>query len=409
MRIVWKSDEINFDNAATTPPLRSVIKAVREFAPIYASVHRGNGKHSRLSSELYEASRYEIMDFFGASAEQNTLIYLKNTTEAINKLSNRLSRSSGKKDTVIATRMEHHSNDLPWRRNFKVLYAGLTPSGRLDLEDLEIKLKENAGRVRLVAVTAASNVTGYVNPLHQIAEISHRYGAEIFADCAQYTAHLPLDMKDRYASDHIDYIAFSSHKMYAPFGIGVLIGHSGSFTGEPDCSGGGTVKFVTEGDVIWDDPPHNEEGGTPNLIGVVALLAAIKSLKTFGMRNIGNREAELSAYAFEKLSGIKGIKLYSDRSLPRIGVITFNLKDIFHEDLSAALSDRAGIAVRSGCFCAQPYVQNLLRLSGDEILKYKHKPLSERPGMVRVSFGFYNRKKEVDLLIDSLQEFLTEG
>jgi selenocysteine lyase/cysteine desulfurase len=176
-RIVLKTDEINFDNAATTPPLKSVMTAVREFAPFYSSVHRGSGKHSRLSSEIYEASRYEIMDFFGASADSDTLIYLKNTTEAVNRLSNRLAQARGRKDTVIATRMEHHSNDLPWRRNFKVLYAGLTSGGRLDLNDLESKLKENAGRVRLVAVAAASNVTGYVNPLHQIAELAHRYGA----------------------------------------------------------------------------------------------------------------------------------------------------------------------------------------------------------------------------------------
>jgi selenocysteine lyase/cysteine desulfurase len=402
-RIVLKTDEINFDNAATTPPLKSVAEAVREFAPFYSSVHRGSGKHSRLSSEIYDASRYEIMDFFGASAESDTLIYLKNTTEAVNKLAGRLAQARGKKDTVIATRMEHHSNDLPWRRNFKVLYAGLTSGGRLDLNDLETKLKENAGRVRLVAVAAASNVTGYVNPLHQIAELAHGYGAEIFADCAQYAAHLPLDMKAPSAADHIDYIAFSAHKMYAPFGIGALIGPRKTFAGAPDYSGGGTVKFVTESDVIWDEPPRNEEAGTPNLLGVVALLAAVKTLKSPVMRKIVRHEARLSAYALEKLSNIAGIKLYSDLSLPRIGVITFNLKDIFHEELAAALADRAGIAVRSGCFCAQPYVQYLLGLSKDEILRYKDKPLNERPGMVRISFGFYNSKKEIDILADFLQ------
>jgi selenocysteine lyase/cysteine desulfurase len=210
-------------------------------------------------------------------------------------------------------------------------------------------------------------------------------------------------MKAPSAADHIDYIAFSAHKMYAPFGIGVLIGPRVTFAGAPDYSGGGTVKFVTESDVIWDEPPRNEEAGTPNLLGVVALLAAVKTLKSPAMRTIARHEARLSAYALEKLSNITGIKLYSDLSLPRIGVITFNLKDIFHEELAAALADEAGIAVRSGCFCAQPYVQYLLGLSKDEILRYKDKPLNERPGMVRISFGFYNRKKEIDILADFLQ------
>ncbi|MDR2401023.1 MAG: aminotransferase class V-fold PLP-dependent enzyme [Deferribacteraceae bacterium] len=405
MLITEKSGEINFDNAATTPPFKNVIKAVKEFAPFYSSVHRGSGKNSRISSGMYEASRSEIMDFFGASSERDVLIYLKNTTEAINKLSNQLACSAGKKNIIIATSMEHHSNDLPWRKNFSVLYAGITPSGRLDMNDLETKLKKNAGRVRLVAVAAASNVTGYVNPIHQIAELSHKYGAEIFADCAQYAAHLPFDMKKRDAADHIDYIAFSAHKMYAPFGIGALIGPRKSFEGAPDYSGGGTVKFVTANELIWDEPPNNQEAGTPNLLGAIALLAAIKSLKCLDMQKIAEHEAELTDYAFKNLKSVVGIKLFSDFLKPRIGVITFNLKNIYHKDLADALSAKAGIAVRSGCFCAQPYVQRLLGLSVEEINRYKTSVSLRRPGMVRISFGFYNRKKELDILTDFLQNY----
>jgi selenocysteine lyase/cysteine desulfurase len=400
--IIGETDEINFDNAATTPPLKNALKAVRELIPFYSSVHRGSGVNSRISSEFYEDSRWEIMDFFGADVERDVIIYMKNTTDAINKLAVRLSRTAGDKDTVISTFMEHHSNILPWRKNFRVVCAKLTPEGRLDLEDLEKIIKENAKRARLVAVTAASNVTGYVNQIHHIAEISHKYGVEIFADCAQYAPHLPLNMK-KSSDNYIDYIAFSAHKMYAPFGVGALIGPRESFKGEPVFPGGGTVEFVDEDDVIWSEPPGNEEGGTPNLFGVAALLATVRTFKQLGMNNISRREEGLTSYALKKLSGIDGIKLYSDLLPPRIGIITFNLKDIYHETLAAALSDKAGIAVRSGCFCAQPYVQRLLRLSKQEINYYKNNPSYQRPGMVRVSFGFYNRKKEVDVLADFLK------
>jgi selenocysteine lyase/cysteine desulfurase len=392
-------NEINFDNAATTPPLKEVVKAVNDFLPYYSSVHRGSGKKSAISSELFEDSRTAVMAYFNANNVYDTIIYVKNTTEAINKLSNRLAQTCGKRNIVISTFMEHHSNDLPWRRNFNTMHACVDGVGRLDLNDLEAKLKANIGKVRLVAITAASNVTGYVNNLHCAAALAHKYGAEIFADCAQYAGHLPLDMKEPETEEHIDYIAFSAHKMYAPFGTGCLVGSKAAFKDSPpDYSGGGTVKLVMEDFIVWDAPPHRDEAGTPNLIGVLALRTAIKVLKEIGLENILNREAELAEYAFYKLSAIDGVKIYSDMKPPRIGVISFNLKDIYHEDLSKLLSESGKIAVRSGCFCAQPYVQRLLGLSKEDIEVYKTDFNAKRPGLVRISFGFYNTKKEIDIL-----------
>jgi selenocysteine lyase/cysteine desulfurase len=161
--------------------------------------------------------------------------------------------------------------------------------------------------------------------------------------------------------------------------------------------------LVTDNYIIWDEPPHRDEAGTPNLIGVLALQTAIKTLKKIGLENISNHEAKLTDYALSKLAKIDGLRLYSDMNLPRIGVISFNLKDIYHEDLAKLLAEKGGVAVRNGCFCAQPYVQRLLELAPEEIELYKNDINAKRPGMVRVGFGFYNTEEEINVLLDFLQ------
>jgi selenocysteine lyase/cysteine desulfurase len=395
---------INFDNAATTPPFTSVLQAVNNFSPWYSSIHRGTGYKSVYSSDLYDKSREVIADFVKADLASNTVIYVKNTTEAINKLSNRLYRSSHK-NVVLSTEMEHHSNDLPWRSNFDVDYAKVDSNGRLSLKDLEYKLREYEGRVKLVAVTGASNVTGYLNPIHEIAEIAHRYKAKILVDGAQLVPHHDVDMKPDSSPQHIDFLAFSAHKMYAPFGIGVLIGPKKVFErGEPDYRGGGTIELVTHDYVKWAAVPDRDEAGSPNVIGVAALVEAIKTFNNIGMLNIEENERAITSYALNQLKLVPGIKLYGNTEdcSDRLGIITFNLKDMDHRIAATILAQEFGIAVRNGCFCAQPYVQKLLDVSRKDIrkrIKYGDMP---HPGLVRISFGIYNTTEEVDILVRAL-------
>lgn len=396
---------INFDNAASTPPLVSVMEEINKFSTMYSSIHRGTGYKSRLSSQLFEEARSIILKFVNADPHNNTVIYVKNTTEAINKLAYRL-WDGNKKSVILSTWMEHHSNDLPWRNKFQVDYVQTDSHGKLSLENLEYKLNKHKGNVKLVTVTGASNVTGYVNPIHKIAELAHRYQAKILVDGAQLVPHNVVNMKPRNPLQHIDYLVFSAHKMYAPFGIGVLIGPQETFKrGISEFVGGGTAETVTHDWVVWENPPHKEEAGSPNVMGVIALVAAIKTLTALGMRNIDHYENELTNYANMKLSSIPGITLYSHTSHgePRIGVIPFNVKGIEHEQVATILSNEAGIAVRTGCFCTQPYIQQLLSISPKQMEFYKNNEHAPRPGVVRVSFGLYNDFSEINVLTNLLE------
>lgn len=395
---------INFDNAATTPPFTTVVHAINNFAPWYSSIHRGTGYKSQYSSELYENSRELVKSFLKADADQ-TVIYVKNTSEAINKLAYRFSKRF-RDNVVLSTHMEHHSNDLPWRSRYEVDYIAVDRDGRLSLHDLEKKLRKYNKRVALVTVTGASNVTGYKNPIHDIAELAHHFGARILVDAAQLTGHTDLDMKPAGSKQHIDYLAFSAHKMYAPFGTGVLIGPEDDFRkGEPEYKGGGTIDIVTHDLIRWADPPHKDEAGTPNIMGVTALTEAIKTLQSIGMGNVEMYENSLLQYALACIRNVPGIKLYcDDKPENRVSIIPFNIEGLPHQITAAALSAEAGIAVRSGCFCAQPYVQKLLRLSRNEIRRRIRNPSLPHPGMVRLSFGLYNNYDEIDILVQKLHE-----
>ncbi|KGK89799.1 class V aminotransferase [Desulfosporosinus sp. HMP52] len=396
---------INFDNAASTPPFISVMEEINQFAGMYSSIHRGTGYKSQLSSKVYEEARSTILKFVNADRFRDTVIFVKNTTEAINKLSYRL-WDGNKKSVILSTWMEHHSNDLPWRNKYQVDYVQTDPSGKLSLEDLEARLAKYKGNVKLVTVTGASNVTGYVNPIHKIAELAHRYNAKILVDGAQLVPHNSINMNPQNSLQSIDYLVFSAHKMYAPFGTGVLIGPQETFNrGISEFVGGGTAETVTHNWVVWEKPPHNEEAGTPNLMGVVALAAAIKTLSALGMKNIDHYENQLTSYANSKLNSIPGIKVYSHTlpGEPRIGVIPFNIKGIAHEQVAKVLSNQAAIAVRTGCFCTQPYIQSLLGISAKQMELYRKRRDIPRPGVVRISFGLYNDFSEIDILIQLLE------
>lgn len=396
---------INFDNAATTPPFKSVINSITDFAPTYSSVHRGTGYKSILSSEIYENGRDIVLDFVKGDRDFHTVIFLKNTTECINKLSYRL-QDALKDKVVLSTYMEHHSNMLPWKYRYDTDFIEVDNSGRLCLEDLEFKLNLYKGKVGLVAVTGASNVTGYINPIYDIARICHKYGAKILVDGAQLIPHSSFDMKSVDSPEHIDYVTFSAHKMYAPFGIGALIAPKRTFeNGHSEIIGGGTVKFVSINDVIWADAPEKEEAGTPNLMGVVALSQSIKTLQELGIDKIETYERNLVRYALGLMKSIPNLTIYDDFDIEsKVSIISFNMKGFHHSLLASILAHEGGIAVRNGCFCAQPYVQKLLKITDKEAMEYRTDNKSKLPGMVRISLGLYNDYNEIYLFYHLLNK-----
>jgi len=395
---------INFDNAATTPPFASVIQAIEDFAPWYSSIHRGTGFKSKYSSEIYENSRETIKKFVKADPN-NLVIFVKNTSEAINKLSYRLYHKN-RRSVILSTCMEHHSNDLPWRNKYLVDYINVDDNGRLSMRDLERKLHKYRKDLALVTVTGASNVTGYKNPIYDIAELVHKYDSKLMVDAAQLIGHSCVDMMPDGSSRHIDYLAFSAHKMYAPFGTGVLIGPEFDFEkGEPEYRGGGTINIVTHDLIKWAEPPHKEEAGTPNIMGVVALAEAVRTLASIGMENLEAYESSLLEYALDRISKIPDIMLYCDDDpRDRVGIIPFNIAGLHHQIVADALSAESGIAVRNGCFCAQPYVQKLMKIPRNDIRKRIKNPSLPHPGMVRLSFGLYNNYDEIDVLVNKLCE-----
>jgi cysteine desulfurase/selenocysteine lyase len=404
---------VNFDNAASTPTLKPVQEKVDEFCKWYSNVHRGTGFKSQLSSWVFEEARQIIADFVRAD-EKASVIFCKNTTEAINKLAGRFRcPAAGKqKPIILTTVMEHHSNELPWRKIGEVIHVDLNPDGTVNNADFDDKLNKYRGRVQLVAVTGASNVTGYINPIHDMARKVHNAGAQIVVDAAQLAPHRPIDVKPSDDPEHLDYIAFSAHKMYAPFGIGVLVTAKDVFKiGSPQYVGGGTVDIVSLESVYWKDLPEREEAGTPDIIGVVALAKVIKLIEEVGFDSIIEHESKLTAYALEKIRKIPEITIYGDqdpeRAGERLGVIAMNIKGVDHGLAAAILSFEGGIGVRNGCFCAHPYVKRLLGVSREQSKKIEEYILSRDrskiPGSIRVSFGLYNKIEEIDHLCAMFQ------
>lgn len=395
---------VNFDNAATTPPFKSVIKDISDFLPWYSSIHRGKGYKSQLSTDIYEQGRKVIIEFVNGDEDNDIVIYSKNTTDSINMLAYVLSQQKNGKDVILSTWMEHAANDLPWRDKFNIDYVDIDELGRLDMSDLELKLRKYGNRIKLLAVTGVSNVTGYINDIYKIAHLAHQYGTQIFVDGAQLIPHMKLDMKQYGSKEHIDFLAFSAHKMYAPYGAGVLIGPKTIFeTGLPYAQGGSAISIVTHNRILWEQPPMKEEAGTPNLLGVVAMISAVKQLQKIGMDNALAHEKKLLSYAHNRIKKIGGITLYNypDKQ-DTIGVIPFNIEGVHHSLMSAILSYEAGIAVRNGFFCAHPYCERLLGYSEKDMELFFENCDTPFPGMVRASFGLYNNYNEIDRFVNCL-------
>ncbi len=402
---------VNFDNAASTPPLKEVLSTVDGFMPWYSSVHRGTGFKSLVATKAYDDARQIVGDFFGADRAEHVVIFGKNSTEAINKLSYRLGLT--KNDMVLVSLLEHHSNDLPWRSQAQISHIKSDDTGHLDEEDFDKLLKEHVGQVKLVAVTGGSNVTGHMPNIYRLAKKAHEAGAEILVDCAQLAPHRRIDIKQLSDPKHLDYIAISAHKMYAPFGTGALIGRRDTFErGEPEIRGGGTIDVVTTEEVQWAEPPDCDEAGSPNVVGAVALGASLKVLAKIGMDKVAEHEASLTAYTLERLNQIDKVKIFGDKapanSRDRLGVIAFNVEGLPHSLTAAILGTEWGIGVRSGCFCAHPYVTRLLDVPKKQMQDFRKDvrrgDKSTMPGMVRVSFGLYNTTEEVDKLAQAMEQ-----
>jgi selenocysteine lyase/cysteine desulfurase len=402
---------IHLDNAASTPPLADVVDAIDAFLPYYSSVHRGTGFKSRVSTDAYDEAHEVIARFVSADAEGNIVIFGKNTTEAVNKLAHRYPFRSG--SVVISTAMEHHSNDLPWRAHADVVRARVTSGGRLDEDHFDELMKLYGERVALVTVSGASNVTGFVQPIHRLARKAHEVGARILVDAAQLAPHRRIDVKPNRDPEHLDFVALSAHKMYAPFGTGALIGCRDVFChGEPEYPGGGTVDFVTPTSVRWAELPDREEAGSPNVIGAVAMAAAARALMAADRKALEDHESHLASYALERLRRLPHVTIYGDDGGDRVGVIAFNVQRVPHALVAAILGYEGGIAVRNGCFCAQSYVTQLLGFSREDQERWQRdhglRDRSERPGMVRISLGAQNTRAEIDAAVEMLDRIIRD-
>jgi selenocysteine lyase/cysteine desulfurase len=404
---------VELDQAASTQSLRPVAARVEAFLPWYSSVHRGAGFRSRHSTAAYEEARRAVLAFAGRPADgKDVAILCRNTTEAINHLAYRLDLDST--DTVVTTVVEHHANLLPWGRVANRRYVECSAEGTFTVEDVCAALDAGDRPPALLAVTGASNVTGWLPPLDAIIEAAHQRGVEVVVDAAQLAAHRPLPAD-------ADYLAFSGHKLYAPFGSGALIGPRRQFeTGDPFLAGGGAVDLVGLHEVIWTAPPDREEAGSPNVVGAVALHAAIEALGALGWTSIIDHERALAGRLISGLAAIEGVRLLGPagpaghgseqggRPIETLPLAAFTVDGMHHALVAARLSAEYGIAVRHGCFCAHPYVVRLLGLADTDVQAYRNDVLTgdhrRVPGAVRASGGLGTSGGDIDSLVSAVTD-----
>jgi len=398
---------VNLDYAASTPALPEVWSAVEAFMPWYSSVHRGSGIKSQVATEAFEGTRDVVARFVGAPASDD-VVFVRNTTEAINVLAAALPAGT----RVLSSPVEHHANMLPWRRH-DLQTLPFPESADALCAACEHALRSARPAFDLVALTGASNVTGEVWPLARLAAIAHRHGAQLFVDGAQLAPHRPLDM----AAAGIDFVAFSGHKLYAPFGAGALVGPL-SRLGEaaPLLHGGGAIELVTLDDVIWSGAPERHEAGSPNVVGVVALGAACRVLSALGMDAVAEHERTLADRLRQGLASVAGLEqlaLWDGDDVDRIGVATFALPGYRHPLLAAILSAEHAIGVRHGCFCAHPLITRLLGIPDGEVRRLRAELLAggtpPLPGAVRASLGLGTTEADVDRLTAALDDIARHG
>ncbi len=373
---------VNFDYAASAPPLAGVHRAVSAAMAHYASIHRGQSYLSRVSTAAYEHARAVVAQQTGARSD-DVVVFTRNTTDGLCLL------ASAVPGRVLHFDIEHHANLLPWRQGqWSAIHAREDLGSSLAVLERELALRPTA----LVAVTGASNVTGECPPLALLAELVHRHGARLAVDGAQLAPHRPIDL----ATTGIDYLACSGHKLYAPYGGGALIGRRDWLDAAPPHQpGGGAVVSVSIDEVRYKPSPARHEGGTPNLVGAVSLGAAFETLAEIGFDRV--REHEQSLYE-ELLAGLRRLGIEVLRIWPEhddlVAVASFNLPGYPADLVAAYLSAEHGIGVRGGKFCAHPL---LARFGLSEV------------GAVRASIGLGTSGDDVEALLDALERLLDEG
>ena len=380
----------NLDYAASAPALAEVAAHLNEVLPYYASVHRGAGYASQISTSVYENARAIVRSFVGGR-DDDSVIFTRNTTESLNLLAGCLPA----RGDVLYLDLEHHANLLPWQaRPHRSVIAAGTIAETLEL----VRLQLSDGGVSLLAVTGASNVTGEVLPLAELAELAHAHGARILVDAAQLAPHRRIDV----AGTGIDYLAFSGHKLYAPFGSGVLVGRPDWLdAGRPHLAGGGAVREVRLDAVTWAEGPARHEGGSPNVLGAATLARAAEVLGALDEGLWHRHEQQLRAALIDGLSGIDGVtvhRLFADSEAGEagagaIGVVNFSVAGHDAGLTAAYLSAEHGVGVRDGRFCAHPVLRRLGLASGS----------------LRASFGVGSRLEDVERLVAGIGQLVEKG
>jgi selenocysteine lyase/cysteine desulfurase len=372
------------DNAATAPALQAVADHVVSVLPYYGSVHRGAGLTSRVSTDLYEAARAELGRFVGAR-EDDVVVITRNTTDALTLLAHSLPTGA----SVVHLDVEHHANILPWRGHHARVVVGAATVGET-LEALEAELRRHP--TALLAVTGASNVTGEALPLAAVVDLAHRNGARVVVDAAQLAPHRRIDL----TGSGVDYVAFSGHKLYAPFGAGALIGRRDWLDAAPAyLPGGGSVREVSAAGVTWLPSPARHEGGTPNLLGAVALATAARTLAALPDRALEDHERSLHLRlerGLDTVPGLTRLRLWTD-SADRVAVSSFVIDGWDSGLVATVLSAEHGVAVRDGRFCAHPL---LARLSPSGVA-------------VRASIGAGTGSADIDRLVSGLRSLVADG
>lgn len=379
---------IYLDNAATTQKPQAVIDTIVNYYSYHnANIHRGIHTLAQEATTQYEEARKKIAKFIGAASEKE-IIFVRNSTEAINLIAYSYSRNNiVKGDVIILTEAEHHSNLVPWQiiareKGALLKFIRIDDEGYLDLKHFRSLLSK---KTKIVSIVHISNVLGIINPVKEIADLSHRVGAKVLVDGSQSAPRIPINLADL----NCDFFTLTGHKMAGPTGIGVLWGREEILTQMPPFLGGGDmIKKVTFDDFIPNDLPYKFEAGTPNIAGAIGLGRAVDYLNKIGMQNVYDYERKLTEYALSNLSHISNLTIYGPKNAEnKIGVIAFNLKGIHPHDLAQIL-DEDGIAIRSGFHCAMPLHKDRLGINAS----------------ARISFFIYNTFEEINQLIKSLEK-----
>lgn len=415
-----ESRRIYLDSTASTLQLGLVSDVLQRYLPYYANTHSDVHFSARISNREFNWAHKAVLEFVEASDNYGCFFVGSGTTGAINRVARAMSEYRPDRDVVITSIMEHHSNDLPHRKYFKTVVhipAVLTECGFgcVDLSAMERALKKYGDRVNYVSVTGVSNVTGIVNPIYDIAELAHRYGTLIMVDAAQMAAHLPIRMVDTENPERsLDLLCLSGHKLYAPGSPGVVVSRLDLFSeNEPVEVGGGMVEDVyVDRYLTLSSFPDREEAGTPNIPGAIALGSVMHALKMIGMDFIAEEETALVNYAINQLNQLNEVVIYAndDTSIcQRAGAFSFHIRGIHHALTAAILNDYFNVAVRNDCFCAHPYVRELVshdmaqNISFDSLSNEELEQLAdEQRGMVRASFGLYNTRADIDFLVKAI-------